>query len=539
MGIPKLDPRNVAWLTHNDQITHWIGWRFFAQSGWQWPPGANFKYGWESSTSIIATDSWPLFAVIFKLLQIPVVSQGQYFGFGYLVGAILLTFGSARLLSIFGLGGVRRFLGIVIMITIPMFWYMHRWYPALSAGMALLVWATCLYFEDMRRARISITRWTLLLSIGVATQFYLFALLLVFYVVTTLEGRRRGFSKSHALASSVLVLVFILAIMYLLGYFMIPITRASAGSGYGEFSANLLAPIDPGGASGWISRFPSTDQQYEPTFVGMGALLLLCILLMRHRVALWQSVRGFSRNHIILGLALVMMSAFAISHVVTVGTVSLRVPIPLVVEQSLSVFRSSVRFIWPLILMIVLGVVVLVSRLSPKAIPLLMLVAIVQIADIAVPIRSVAERPNGNAIGIRFDKALWARVPSDYSQIAQHPAANYKGGWAECAYAALATNRAAQCAYLARVLRLTELNQQNQSLLQNEVPSVETVYWFDFGWITTNADLLRSRYSNGRHGFVVLPSGVLMFPDCQRFGDCQFLHGIRQSVEDVIASANS
>ena len=536
VGFDKLNPRNIAWLLFNDQVTHWIGWRFFAESRWEWPPGANTAYGWESTTSIIATDSWPLFALIFKILQLPGFDKGQYFGLGYLAGSVALTLGSARLLAGFAVIGIKRFMGVIIIVTVPMFWYMHQWYPALSGGMALLVWAFCLYFEDLRRSEVATVGWTLLLVIGVSTQFYLFAILCVIYGVTLLQCWDRDKWKRFVAANS-LVLLLVLVVMYLLGYFMIPLTRASTGSGYGEFSANLLAPIDSEGSSRWLFDLPSTAQQYEPTFVGLGAVVLIFCLVFARRMNVRHDLRHLVHRHKILAVALALMSVVAVSNIITLGEWSFRVPIPVAVEQALSVFRSSVRFVWPLILMIVVSAILLVVRHLPKATLCLLFAASFQILDVSGAIETVSERPNGRESVVQFDEELWKKVPFQYEIVAQHPAGNYKEGWAECAYAALSTSRSAQCAYLARIINLTEFNLRREISLENGRPSTDTIYLFDYEWVKTHAGLLLSTYNNGRHGFTLTSSGVLMFPECQRFQSCSFLQDSRMSVQQVVAKA--
>jgi len=106
--------------------THWLGWQFFAATDWAWPPGLNPRYGWDSVTSIMATDSLPLLALVFKLLDIESVNNGQYFGISYLLGSILLCLGCSRLLEFFGVRGLRKFLGILLLVTSPIFWVIHE-----------------------------------------------------------------------------------------------------------------------------------------------------------------------------------------------------------------------------------------------------------------------------------------------------------------------------------------------------------------------------------------------------------------------------
>lgn len=537
VGYEKLFPKNVEWLTFRDQLTHWLGWRFFAESEWIWPPGANFRYGWESSTSIIASDSWPLLALLFKSFSIPQYDTGQYFGLGYLLGSVALVLGCSRLLKGFGLNGVERLASVTIVCTLPMFWFMHRWYPALSGGSAILVWTFILYFEDARAEKVSIPRWSLLLMIGLATQFYLFAIAAFIYLAAVIKCWRKSYWRSSLFGNTSLT-VLILAEMYLLGYFLIPLTRASTGDGYGEFSANLLALVDPAGSSRLIVDLPSTEQQYEPAFVGLGALILALTLLARSSSGVKMAIAQFILRHRIFCLAVVLMSFFAVSNVITIGRAEFRIPLPLEVIKISSIFRSSVRFIWPLTLLFVVGVVVWASRHLRKPAVVLSIAAFLQLLDVSSPIRAVSQRPNGQSVNVAYAADLWESAPSTYTAIAQHPAGNYKSGWAECAIAALYTNRRAECAYLARVIRLDEITEKRELKFREERPPVDVVWWFDEEWFTRHFQLIQERYDRHEFAFVYLPTGILMFSGCNALDNCAFLGTRRQSVHEIMLIIN-
>ena len=80
VGLQKIDPRNVGWITFKDQRAHWVGWLFFAGDEWRWPLGANPRYGWDETNSIVNSDSWPIFAVLFKATRIDVLASGSILG---------------------------------------------------------------------------------------------------------------------------------------------------------------------------------------------------------------------------------------------------------------------------------------------------------------------------------------------------------------------------------------------------------------------------------------------------------------------------
>jgi len=488
----------------------------------------------------MATDSLPLLALVFKLLDIESVNNGQYFGISYLLGSILLCLGCSRLLEFFGVRGLRKFLGILLLVTSPIFWVIHEWYPALSAGMGLLVWSLHRYFYDFKYQKFSFWHWAVLLLAGVATQFYLFAITLGLSFATALSvlpansGARLRLIREICLLLGVVVMA-----MYLIGYFTTPIQRASAGSGYGDFSANLLGLLDFNGASRIIPDLPSTQSQIEPTAIGLGTLVLLVLLLAVRANDLVRSAQMSIKRHWALTGMLAAMALFSVTNVVSVGQLTLTILLPETVVQSLSVFRSSVRFLWPSVMLLNVALVVLMSRVFKMATVVLLTVVLIQFIDIQGSYGQVSRRPNGSTVDINYEAKLWEKVPLAYTTISHHRAGNYKGEWAECAYAALRSSRAAECAYLSRVISLEEINNDRESLILGGTPPLEIIFWFDHQWVSAHLTQLVDLYDNEEHGFVIVPNGngILFFPECSRFQNCQFLDGYRLGLEVALNRA--
>ena len=82
LGIDNLYFNNVDWLYGKGDISNsQNGWSFFKNDEWHFPLGKNPNYGLEISTSIIFSDSIPLFAFIFKILKNFLSENFQYFSF--------------------------------------------------------------------------------------------------------------------------------------------------------------------------------------------------------------------------------------------------------------------------------------------------------------------------------------------------------------------------------------------------------------------------------------------------------------------------
>ena len=71
-GLRPLDPGNQGWLWGElgvDPIQHWLGWTYYRQTSWHWPPGTNPEYGLELGSAIYFADAVPLVAMPLKALR--------------------------------------------------------------------------------------------------------------------------------------------------------------------------------------------------------------------------------------------------------------------------------------------------------------------------------------------------------------------------------------------------------------------------------------------------------------------------------------
>ena len=67
-GIKILNPQYTDWLLMGgDPSQHYLGWEFYRRSDWFFPLGLTDQLAYPLKTSVIYTDSIPLFAVFFKL----------------------------------------------------------------------------------------------------------------------------------------------------------------------------------------------------------------------------------------------------------------------------------------------------------------------------------------------------------------------------------------------------------------------------------------------------------------------------------------
>jgi hypothetical protein len=544
VGVEKLDPRNVSWLTFGDQQTHWLGWRFFAADSWRWPLGANPTYGWERMNSIVFTDSFPGLAIIFKAVDVDMFDKGQYFGLGFLISSIALFVGGQRLFSHLGLRFWSAIVAAALLGTTPLFWWMQRWYPALSSGVPMLVWAFYFYLDSGGVLRRLLFRWSALLLAAVATQAYLVIAVFAFFAATITQRFFKDRREFRALiGTTATIVVLCVAVMYVLGYYTVPSKWAQTG-GYGWYSANLLGLIDPNESSRWVPNLPSISGQYEPTALSTGSLILVMILVGTLLVARTSfGLMTHFRQHLPLIGILFVLALIAITNTVSLGSWSAKIPLPQRLEHGLSVFRSSARFIWPTVVVLSTCIIALAARRFRTATAMLAVVLVIQVVDYSYEFNAVSKQQDGQSAAIGFDPDFWQRVPSGYTTISAHPAASLGSGWAECAYAAVQTGRSAQCGYFSRVQGLERVNHlQSEALLTGNLDK-STVYWVSTGWLRANREILVNVYALSDLKVHVLGAGavvgsfeVLLFPNCEARDWCSFLGHRRETLGKFLRS---
>ena len=163
-------------------------------------------------------------------------------------------------------------------------------------------------------------------------------------------------------------------------------TATSGGQAlYGYFSMNLNALWNPAGVNGVLySRFlPAQNQvggNYDAfAYLGLGVLIALPIAV----VAARKRLAALLRRHWALCAVFVVLTAFAVSHVITANGVTLvTLPLPASLIKLFSVFRSGGRLFWPVYYVLVLAAFAGLAKL-PRGTVWVIAAVMVQLWDIS------------------------------------------------------------------------------------------------------------------------------------------------------------
>lgn len=434
-----LDPRDAVWLLREgDSFQHFIGWHFFRQEPWGWPLGAVNQLATELSTSLVFTDSVPLYAIPLKLLHPWLPETFQYLGLVVFINYCLNGAVACRLLLRLRVPAYVALVGAVLISSLPIVVSrglgIHG-HEALTAHWLILLAIELTLFSKRPSLKASLC-WLLLLIIAVMMHFYLFFMVGVFWaawwvylssgiVIAQVFNSRRSLTSRirYGLTryttwwiTGVATPLIVLFVMWAVGYFHLGEQSAASG-GYGYYSAELLTFFNPQSSAWYFDEnftsmsalFPGwqplTEGQYEGmAYVGAGVLLLWLALAVvatflpsrRHTQPSTLPANDYrqSEHHHSehsasyqwwpAWAASLGLFAFAIAGTISFGSGGIPLHYDVLFIPFRDYVRSSGRMVWPLLyLLLAITFMQLSWRLKARWLaPLLLLAIVIQREDL-------------------------------------------------------------------------------------------------------------------------------------------------------------
>ena len=421
-----IDPFRTGWLATGDSAQSYLGWLFFRQEPWSLPLGAAHSMGMEQASSIVYSDSIPLLAFSFKLIQSWLPANFQYAGLWLCACYALQGYFACRLLALFTSRRSVLATGVLLFLLSPIMLLRAQSHLALTAHWIVLA-AIYLYYAPPGRRRL--LQWLLLLWLAPLVHAYL---MFMAYAIWAAFLFRHGVLDRCWSAARVLMLAGgavagSVTVMWLAGYFMD--MEVSAG-GFGYYSMNLLAPLLPIGAGPFLLHAPlaATSGQYEGfSYLGLGVMLALFVAAVStaarwHRQPRVEAGAWRRMPDLALILCCLALTALAVSTTVTLGShVLLSVPVPAAIDRALNVFRASGRLFWPVYYVLLLVAMRGLARLSgPICSRLLLVVVLIQLVDVWPYLQAMRDASAAKVANDHFPvfpSPFWAQARARYSNI--------------------------------------------------------------------------------------------------------------------------
>lgn len=506
LGASPLKTGNINWLfiSNPDPLTHYLGWAFYKQSDWSFPIGLNPEYGLEISSSIVFSDSIPLFAIFFKLFKPLLPETFQYFGIWYLFCINLQGYFGWKITSLISRDPWVRIFGLLLAIFSPPMLSRIGLHAALVGHFLILAAFYLIFRPNKRRSNLY---WSLLLATGVLVQFYVFAMLFALWMASKLDDI--FMSKTMLARKFIPILIvtisFILFILWQAGYFAVSASSANE-FGFGLYRMNLLSPLDPRNNyadSSWsylLPALPEPNSLYSNSntrlsegshegfnFLGLGVIGLIPF-------ALFGATKQFSfckqkvSENLFLFICLLLLWIFALSNNVTIGALNLHYEIPAQLIPLLSIFRCSGRMFWPVFYSLIFIQVVIVVRAYPVTIARLILgvCCLMQLADTSpgwMALKTRLDKDSKVSPANLFANQFWNNAATHYKTIRVQPLVNgqFQPRWEHLAPFAAKNYLGTNAVYLARVdqIKLNDSNIAFERNLLNRELNQTTLYVLD------------------------------------------------------------
>ena len=491
-GPATLGPTSILWLGQYDQAMHTLGWWFFRDAPWGWPPGASPLYGLEIASGVGLSDSLPLFAFPFKLLSPWLPKTFQYWGYWHLLSFMLQALFAALIAHELRLSRPMALIAALFCVFQPAFLARLDVHMALSGHWTILA-AIWLY---LRQKPLPVWAWPLLLATVSAIHGYLMAMVFAIWAASLLQRFwQRRLRPLTTLVEIALTGTGMALVLWAVGIFMV----GSVGSwGFGQFRMNLLGPLNPDHFFSLLLNGVTTNvYEWEGiNYIGLGIFLALAIVLAGLRRDTLKPLLGSA--YLPLLLAALAMALFALSHRVALGSIELfTIPLPSWLEKFFNIFRSSGRMFWPLGYLIIFASLTLLSRQlsATRALVIAAIAIFVQVEDSQRGWRALYV--GENKIGATWQTALispaWQALAPHYQRVRVIPVENEPPSWRELSWYAETHGMATDAAYLGRVDpdALAAANTTAQQALRDGSFDPGAIYVLDPKSAAATAELLQ------------------------------------------------
>ena len=364
-GTKILNPCYTDWLMSGGDLSqHYLGWKMYRNGDWTFPIGLTDQLAYPYYTSVIFTDSIPIFAVFFKLLSPILPANFQYFGFW---GIMCFTFQgilSAKILQKFLKDHLLVLLGAVFFILSPICIQRMFGHTALAGQWLILlaIYTIVYYDEKFYKTKNAALVYGILGFLCSTIHLYfvpMVGIVLCAFVLISIVKSKKIFQSFFPLIS---FLTIIVVTVYLLGGFTSNATAQMGGLGY--FGLNLNNFFNPRGWSIFLKDLTTYTPGQDDAFAypGLGVLFLLFVTLLHtvsgihfSSVKLNKEIVTGQIENIAYILIILLSLMVAVSPTIAFGDhLLVEVPLPAFIERIWSVFRASGRLFWPAVYLLVL-----------------------------------------------------------------------------------------------------------------------------------------------------------------------------------------
>lgn len=428
IGIDNIYFNEINWLLGaGDKSNAQNGWTFFKEDQWRFPLGANPNYGLDVSTSIIFSDSIPLFAFLFKVFKEFLSEDFQYFSLWILMCFFLQLYISYLIIFKITENNFFSILSSFLFVIAPIFVYRMSFHISLGGQWLILFGFYLNLINTNDKYKINLY-WIFLLVLSTLIHLYftvmLFGLYWAYLFQKFIEKEKLPTTVNKLITATIAVLIF----MYIFGYFETHI-MGTVSRGYGELKLDLLGVIDPEVDEGTASTYWSIFLKNIPgttlegfNYLGLGNIFLFVSAI---AIFLYKSLKNITYlktsfyKHLGYLLVIILFTLWSLTtNISFVGKELINIPIHNYIFGVLSIFASTGRFFWPVYyLLIIFSITIVYKNLKVKySFFILVFAFIIQIIDTSPALKHhFFSKDHLVEPQILKDK-IWTEIPKNFDK---------------------------------------------------------------------------------------------------------------------------
>lgn len=536
-----LFPDNIGWLAGGfDPTQHYLGWAFYKFGPWTFPVGLNPNFGMAYSNAIVFSDSIPIFAVLFKVINsiIDISSPFQYLGMWTFLCFVLQAYFSWLLIGKFSDRFDVRLFGSIILLFAPPLLARIGSHTALAAHFLILI---ALYLYISKPIKFKNFKWLAVIMIASLTHFYLLVMVLLIWIAKIIDQQilNKFYSLKNTANEIIVILLTLLVSMWQAGYFSISVGSAAA-SGYGFYRMNLLSIIDSRGWSYILNAIPMPmDFGDGFNYFGLGGLIILSFAAYAV-IKKKCSVNLILKGRYALFLLCVFLTAFAVTNNIGLGNLNYLISLPDWVIAAANNLRGSGRMFWPVYYCIqLLMIFIVVKSYSGSRLTWILLIsALLQAVDTSAGWLSTRKgliNSYNSKLNTPLKNEFWNEAAKKYKNVMRVPGKNIATEWEIFADYAAKNKHSTNFTFLSRIDNQKLIN-SNSILIESIIKGTyenNSLYIFE-DWKSNPIDVkLRSEddFLGIVDGYTVLAPGYRSNQNLNKLIDTQTITSLVPNIE--------
>ena len=395
VGMENISFQSTEWL-HNgeDNSMQHTAWYFFKNDIWRFPIGSNPNYGDELGSSIVFTDSIPIFALFFKLFKFFILGNFQYFSLWYLICFYLQLFFSFKILKKFTNSDTYSFIGSIFFLIAPILLYkIHLSFSLVGQWILLFT----LYLGLTTKVDETKLPWVFIIILSLLIIYTFTVMILASYFFLRIFNLKLEKESFYQLLKDFFIIVpLLLVTMYLAGYFEIRVVDSLA-LGFGDYKLNILNIFDPSPSGNNISfsqflpdiKLSIGEEGEGFNYFGLGQIMMVLFAFVLFFNKNYKSNLFSIKNNKEIKLFFIIslfLTLWALSNKISFGPYTLlEIPLNKYIYGVLSIVKSTGRLFYIVnYFLLIMSIIIIYKCFSKKkSLLIISLFLIIQIADLS------------------------------------------------------------------------------------------------------------------------------------------------------------